>query len=179
MKHSTFLPFAQFVGLISVFTLVLFTGCGKVETAAPGNSASETGQSTGTAEKTTNNADLQIVGDWRLDAEETIKANDALLKNPRMDANAFRTLIRSMVSDFYLDEDNTLSCYEKANGIELDITGRWELKGNKIVLYQEFENGEAKKDELVGTVDGDRMDLVHEEGGMKLNMVLKKWTDNK
>lgn len=175
MKQPTRLPFT-IVCLFLAVALVACAGCGKTDTAAAGNPGAEpdAATQTATAEKPSDDAEAEIVGDWRLDAEETIKANSVLLTNPGIDATAFRTMVRSMVSDFFLDKDNTLSAYEKADGIELDITGRWELKGNKIGLYQEFENEVAKKDELIGTVDGDRMDLVHEEEGFKLKMVLKK-----
>lgn len=60
-----------------------------------------------------------------------------------------------------VEPDNMFFCYEKSGGIEADYSGTWELKRDRIGLCQKIRDGRPEEDELVGTIDGDRMELVH------------------
>ena len=77
-----------------------------------------------------------------------------------------------MVMEFQIKADNTFACYEKAPGVEANYTGVWDVVGDRVGLYQEVRDGRKEEDELVGTIAGDRMDLVHRQQGMSLNIVL-------
>ena len=114
------------------------------------------------------------VGEWKIDPEETIKANSALMKRPGLDANAFKASINDMIMDFLFESDNTFACYEKANGQEANYSGTWELSGNRIGIYQKLRDDSEEEDELTGTIEGDRMELVHRKDGVSMNLVLTK-----
>jgi len=116
--------------------------------------------------------DADIVGDWKLDTDATIKANGTILKTPGINAAIFKRSIRIMVMDFKIKPDSTFECYEKSENIESNYTGVWDVEGNKVGLYQETRDGVKDQDEIEGTVKNDRMDMVHHQAGLTLNIVL-------
>ena len=166
-----------FVGFIVIAALA-FPGCSKTEKAvATSSSKSDTSAESGSAESGTKESGGAptiegLAGEWKMNAEETIKANSDFLRTPGLDVNGFKTTIRGMVMEFQLKDDNTFTCYEKANNQEANYTGFWELHDNEVGLYQETQDGREVDDELVGTVVGNRMDMLHIQQGLKINMVL-------
>jgi len=160
-------------------TTISFAGCSSGDAAVADKAQAETSvdekvQADESDDSTaaTKAANAGPVGEWKIDPGETIEANAALLRKPGMDANAFKASIRGMIMDFLIEPDNIFFCYEKADGIEADYSGTWELKGDKIGLYQKIPDDQPEEDELVGTIDGDRMDLVHKQQGISVKMVL-------
>ena len=164
--------------VFSLLTLIFVLGCGEVETKEPENAevvAMEvnTEVDSDAAERADDGAEkISIEGSWKIDIEESINANSALLSRPGIDAAAFKRTIRGTILDFEIFDDNTFDCFEVVEEVESDYSGVWELKGNKVKLLQKTMNGEEEEDELVGTATNDRMDVVHAQNGFSMKFVL-------
>lgn len=162
----------KFLLLISFATALLsFSGCDNSDSAPVVDEKEQTRSSEGSS-TATKNSKADPVGEWKLDVEATIKANSALLKNSQIDAGAVKETIRGMIWDFLIEPDNTFQCYQKAGGVEADFSGVWELKEDRIKILQKFKDDQEEEDKLTGTLDGDRMDLIHNQAGGSMKLVL-------
>lgn len=153
-----------------ILVITAFVGCSNSETATSDSAQAANGETDASA----SGDQINIAGSWKIDNEETIKANSALMSKPGIDAFSLKQSLRGMILDFELFEDKTFDAFEVAQGIEADYSGVWELKGNKVKLLQKTRGEVEEEDELVGTVDGDRMDMAHSQQGVSLKIVLTR-----
>ena len=113
----------------------------------------------------------RVVGKWEIDGESTAAAirksiggQDAVLES----GNTFVDAIEKGVFEFDLAQDGTFTCLQVLDGKKANFTGEWVLNGNLLDLNQQFKDGVPERDRLTGTIQGDRLDMTNDAGGLKI-----------
>ena len=119
-----------------------------------------------------------VAGSWSMDATTTAnmiqrKVNPVLAGGPAAHKQFVET-IREGQMNFELKADGTFTCHEEMDSQTADYRGNWSINGDKIEINQTHNGSKPEKDRLVGTVNGNKMDLENVAKTVKLPIVLRR-----
>ena len=121
----------------------------------------------------------KVVGQWVLDKQPTSKAMyqdlvDERVDGKKFDVNALVQQVSEGSLDFNFAEDGTFTADEWMNKTRSKYKGDWVLKGSKLRVNQKFKGDVEEEDLMVGSVEGDKLKLIHEDMGLQIPLHFKR-----
>ena len=125
------------------------------------------------------NVDQSLVGKWQMVRDATLKAQVDYLKQQGLISNngerqEFVNSFASTVFSFELLTDAEFTCNMRSQFDGGNYSGYWKTDSDQIEMIQTHENGEKKRDKMVGRqVDG-QLHMVHQAEGYEVPYIFER-----
>lgn len=125
------------------------------------------------------NVDQALVGKWQMVRDSTLKAQVEYLKSQGVISNngerqEFTNAFASTVFHFELLTDAKFTCVMTGQFDGGTYSGYWETENDQIEMVQTHENGQKKRDKMVGRQVEGQLHMVHQAEGFEVPYIFER-----